>query len=411
MVTILPANPSFSAQIGRNFGTGFGSEVAKAPGAYFEKKRIEKENAFLNEKYGIDVSDLNGKNREKFIEMALQAKNQKDLQQQKHTQDLAYSSQQSMNDFNKANQLQEEKFKLKGKEQVGKQDFLNNLFKNKGSTAPNNEISQEFDPTNISDEDIAIASSMDPNLGRSLQHSKDVGLRENRANLTAKEKKDAALRAETLPVRKEISDRAEVSRRGIENKEKQLSLIDTGNINDPTFATILEAIPLKFGERFLSPETVEYKAGLVHGYGDLKTLFSGATRVKEVEILENKIADLYLTDQQKKAILKSAIDVQKADIIREEAAAELEEEGKNFGILQFRKEVDKRAKPKLEALFNKILDEQKAIIQDSENHKKLPLQYDDPQDRMILQQIMKEAGGDRSKARKIAKQKGYEIGN
>lgn len=307
--------------------------------------------------------------------------------------------------------------KLKGAEKSKlleqKQEFLDKIFSKRQTSSANHEQkydeNESFNAASITDEEIAAASAIDPNIARNLQHAKDVALRERREQTKSKEKKTESLRKETLPIRQEISERAESARRGIENKQKQLELIDTGNINDPTYATVLEHIPLKFGQRFLSPETVQYKAGLVQGYGDLKTIFSGATRVKEVEILENKLADLYLTDQQKKAILKSAIDIQKVDLIKEEAAAELEDEGKNFGILQFRREVEKKAKPKIDALFNKIIDEQKAIIKDAENRKNITLNDTDPQDAQVIDQILQEAGGDWRKAEKLAKQKGYKF--
>lgn len=222
--------------------------------------------------------------------------------------------------------------------------------------------------------------------------------------------KATALRQETLPIRKEISDKAQSARQGIENKEKLLNLIDTGNINDPTFAAFAEALPLNFGKRMLSPETVQYKAGLIDEYKDLRTIFQGQTRIKEIELLEAKTADIYLTDEQKKAILKSRIDALQADLIREEAAAELENRS-DLGVLQFRKEVEKLAKPKLKALFDKILDQQQAIIKDAENRKKLdtPLNPHDPSDRQIAEQILQEAGGNKVKAREIAKKKGYKL--
>lgn len=230
--------------------------------------------------------------------------------------------------------------------------------------------------------------------------------KEERADVRAKEK---ALRTEVAPIKKEISDRAELARRGIKDKEKLIDIINTGNINDPTYATILEKIPFNLGKRLLSNETVEYKAGLVQNYGDLKTLFTGATRVKEIEILEEKIPDLYLTDQQKKQILLSSIDSHKADILREEAAAEIEEEGKLYGPIQYRKEVDKRVKPKLDALANRVIDQQKAIIRDAENMRGIQLDPSDPEHMEIATQILNEAGGDRTKARALAKKKGYKF--
>lgn len=375
------------ASTGQRFAEAFanaGHEAATQIPAFLnqqkEQRLQESQLAGENEaakRFGIDIAGIrNAKMREKILGEQLESKSKEEL-------------------LNK------------------KQSFLKDLFGGDAAQGKGKELSGEtsqaagFDPASISDADILRANTVDPNMGRALQAAKDTALRERREDRNLKEKKIETLRTETLPIRKEISDRAEVARRGIENKQKQIELIDTGKIDDPSFAIAMEALPLKLGQRFLSNETVEYKSGLVQGYGELKNIFSGATRVKEVEILENKIADLYLTDEQKKTILKSSLDVLKADIIREEAAAELE--GKPLSLLQYRKEVEKIAKPKLDALFNKIIDEQNAIIKDAENAKKMALDDSDPEDAQIIDQILQESGGDWRKAEKLAKERGYKF--
>ena len=274
---------------------------------------------------------------------------------------------------------------------------------------------QEFNPLNYTDEQIIRAEQAGiKGLREAKKAAEKKVADEKKANaaLAKEERKatrefEAEKRKETLPIRQDYAQRADIARRGIENKEESIRLINTGKINDPTFATILTAIPLNFGERFLSPETVQYRSGLVQGYGDLRNIFTGATRVKEIEILEHKIPDLYLTDNQKKSILTSSLKAARADIIREEAAEEVERKMPNIGALQFRREVEKAAKPKLDALFNQIIDEQNFIVKDAENRKKVPLNYDDPEDKQIIDQLYNEAGRDWKAAEKLAQKKGY----
>lgn len=230
---------------------------------------------------------------------------------------------------------------------------------------------------------------------------------EEQGTKTSEEKKKA-LRTETLPIRSELAKKAQAAEKGIQNKQHLLDLIKRGDINDPTYAALAESLPLNLGKRLLSNDTVEYKSGLVDEFTDLRNIFQGQTRIKEIELLEEKVADLYLTDDQKEAVLKSRINALKSDIIRAEAAAELEDRD-DLGVLQFNKEVEKIAKPKLEALFNQILDEQKAIIKDAENRKQLPLRDDDPDDLKIIDAILEEAGGNYKKAEQIAEKKGYKF--
>ena len=192
------------------------------------------------------------------------------------------------------------------------------------------------------------------------------------------EDKKKALRQETLPLRKELAEKAATASQGIQNKEYLNSIIDTGNVDDPSFAILAQALPFNIGERMLSNETVVYRSGLLDEYKNLRNIFQGATRIKEIELMEKKVADLYLTDDQKRSILRSGINTLKADVIRAEVAEELENEP--LGVLQFQQELEKRAKPRLDALFNQILDEQKSIIQNAENRKLAPLDLNDPED-------------------------------
>jgi len=225
----------------------------------------------------------------------------------------------------------------------------------------------------------------------------------------AGEKKATGLRAETLPIRKEIAEKANAAMQGIQNKKQLLDLVRSGNIDDPTYAIIAQALPLRLGERMLSPESVQYRGAIIDEFKDLRTVFQGQTRIKEIDLLEDKIAGLYLTDEQKEALLTSRINALQADVIKGEVAAELESEGDFGGALQFQKKVNERAQARLKDLFNVVLDEQKSIIQNAENKKKIPLNSNDPDDIEIIDQILEEAGGNWREAEKLAKKRGYKF--
>jgi hypothetical protein len=229
-----------------------------------------------------------------------------------------------------------------------------------------------------------------------------------RANTAKADKADIrGLRSERAPLVNKIIEQADLSRESIRNKEKLIDLIDKGDINDPTFAIFAEGLPFNIGKRLLSEDTVVYKGGLVDEFSDLKNIFKGPARVKEIELYENKLADLYLTDGQKKAILKSRIDMSRVNLLREEAAAEVEKEKPNTTPLEFNKLVNEKTQPKLKSLYENVWGQQKSIIDDAERRRKLPIDINDPQDKQVVAQIMKEANGDWIKATKIAKEKGY----
>tara|TARA_R110002126_G_scaffold103876_1_gene237056 strand:- start:616 stop:1791 length:1176 start_codon:yes stop_codon:yes gene_type:complete len=209
--------------------------------------------------------------------------------------------------------------------------------------------------------------------------------------------KQETIRKETFPIKQAIAEKAEAARQGIQNKQNLSKIIDTGNLDDPTFVAFATSLPFKLGERLLSPETVEYRAGLIDEFKDLKTIFSGQTRNSELDILQKKMPDIYLNDTQKKGILKSRVNALKADIIREDAAAEVEEKFPNLGIFQFQKKVDELAKPQLDLLFDRIIEEHNFIFDQAEKRNSRPLDANDPEDVEIINQVIKGKGTTRLK--------------
>lgn len=244
-----------------------------------------------------------------------------------------------------------------------------------------------------------------------VRADKKLAQQEKQRSEEREHRKVDTLRKETMDVRKEYNQKSKSAIEGIKNKRNMLEMIETGNLDNPAVAAILEALPGNIGKSLLSPETVRYKSALIDEFKDLRNIFQGQTRVKELELLEQKIPDIYLTDTQKKAIISSRMDALKADVIKGEVAAELEEEldskGKFLGLSQFQNEVEKRAKKKLDSLFDSILDEQASIVKNAENRKKSPLNLNDPDDVQVIDQILEEAGGNVKKAEQLARKRGY----
>ncbi len=235
--------------------------------------------------------------------------------------------------------------------------------------------------------------------------------REGERKTTQESKVEERREKEKQPFRQKIIEDANAARDATENKQQLLNLIDTKNLNDPSFAAVMTALPFKLGERFLSPETVEYRAGLIDEYKDLKTIFVGQTRTAELDILGKKVADIYLTDEQKKAILKSRMRALEAPLAREEAVIEVDREKPNLDAAQWNQEVRKVEKQKRQSILNRFLDEQNFIIGQSEKRRKsgVPLNPDDPEDTQIMKQILKESNGNLKEAEKRANKLGYKF--
>lgn len=407
------------------------SEAMKTGSDYMQKKQAEnlmrEENAAIKQNYGVDLSGIQDpKQRQQILAESLRGQSREnienlkgDLKKQSYLdlmKDFGFSQGAQQGEPPQRRSQEGFQQESQGRQQrppvgIARPELLSEEAPTQGRKAPPVEVKL------IPQEKIIEASIRNPAVGARLQAMNDQTMAQMRHEETKGEKKELAqqreqferqesLRKETLPVRQEYATKAAAARKGIENKQQLMDLIEKGDINDPTFAALAEALPLNLGKRMLSNDTVEYKAGLVEEFGDLRNIFQGQTRVKEIELLEQKIADIYLTDDQKKAILKSRIQALKADVIRSEAAAELEFEP-GLGALTFSDAVEKKAKPRLDSLFGQILDEQKAVIQSAENKKKVPLDIEDPDDVKIIDAILQEAGGNYKEAERIAKKKGY----
>lgn len=299
--------------------------------------------------------------------------------------------------------IQAQQYKEKAKDKR-----LNDILKPQAGQAPSLENTSQVaggDGLANLDDATLIRLSGAPDKEISEPAKAALKLRETRFKENRQDIRDA--KKESLSYKEELLQRGDIARQSIANKNRQNELIDRGNIDDPTWAIVSENLPLNLGKRMLSNDTVEYKAGLVDDFRDLRNLFQGQTRVKEIEILENKIADIYLTDSQKKAVLKARINANRADLIMAEAAEEADEKFPNLGLVAFRKKVQELAAPKLDALGESVIGETASIINQAETRKKIPLDPVDPDDKKIMISILEEAGGDKQQAKKIAKQKGY----
>lgn len=233
--------------------------------------------------------------------------------------------------------------------------------------------------------------------------------RQEEAQEKRKSKVESEVRKEVAPIKQKIAEKATAAQDAIQRKEELLNRVETGNIDDPTYAAVMESLPLKLGERFLSNDTVAYRSSLIDEFGDLRQLFQGQTRTKELDILEKKLPGIYLTDSQKKQIIKARINSLEGDMLKAEIAEEVENEKPNLGILQFEREVNRRLKPRLKELADRTIDEISDAIDDAERIKNYELDVNRPSDKEIMNQILKEANGNPDKALKIAKEKGYKI--
>jgi hypothetical protein len=408
MVQVIDRGPSFGGNLGQALGNLGGGLIA----GQFENRRQEKEQQRQQQNRQQEASHL-----QSIFQKAEQGSDPQSLAQaifaapispemKKLGIDYLQNQQKMQLSQQKESNRQSSLSSILGLGQPGQQQVQPQGQQN--GTQPQQQAPQ-FDPSKFTDAQIAAVAIHDPQYAKVLQAQKDASERRENERSKAQEKKLAAVRSETAPVRKEIADKARIAVESIKNKEQLLDIIDRGNLNDPTFAATLEALPFNYGKRLLHPDTVEYKAGLIEEFGDLKNIFQGQTRISEIKLFEQKLADLYLTDEQKKRILKARVKAEESHLARAEAAAEVEQEHPDFGVLKFSKEVERRTKEKQRILANQVFDDIKNTLNEAQTIKERTLDFDNPEDYALGVQILREAKNDIQKAIKIAERKGYKF--
>jgi hypothetical protein len=254
--------------------------------------------------------------------------------------------------------------------------------------------------SDLSEEELVEASGI-PGVGEPFKQELQkiqAATKEDRAD-----RREA--RKETAAIKSKIIQGAESAREGIRNGNQLLATLESGNLTDPTAAALLDSLPFNLGQRFLSNDAVVYRANLINQYKGLRQIFQGQTRVKEIELLEQKIPDLYLTDSQKKRIIENNVETLQWDILKEQAALEVEQEFPDVTALQFNSKVNQ----KMSSAANKFIDDQRSVIDEAEAFKDVLLDINNSEHFLIMQQMQEESDGDPDKAIKIGHEKGYKF--
>ena len=110
---------------------------------------------------------------------------------------------------------------------------------------------------------------------------------------------------QTGPFKLDLAKKATEARKAIQNKKTMVSLIEKGDLTHPLIAQVAEYLPKGIGNMLLSEDAQLYRSVLFDEFGIIKSMFPGQIRTKEIELLEDKLADLFKSNKDKKAILKN----------------------------------------------------------------------------------------------------------
>jgi hypothetical protein len=340
MVIMLPRRQSFGEKLGNSLGAGITKGFEKAS----ERKRLAGESKNLSKV----AAQLTGQKEEDLS--GLPPDTLKEIITESHKQQAKFGAQKKM--FSELG-LSED---FGGQESQEKPQMEPERSDTRLTPEGDIDVGTVKIPTKrlIPETKIAKAAMINPAVADKMQKHNDNIMQQQRHEESLNQKEVAASRKETMSLRKEFVDKAKYAKDAIKNKGNQLKLIRKGNVDSPERVFFASLLPGALGNKLLSADTQLYRAGLFEEFGVLKSMFPGQIRVKEIELLEDKLASLEKSDEAKEKILETGMEKLKIPIIKERAAQRVEKENPKATILEFEKLVDEYSHDELEKAYDEI---------------------------------------------------------
>lgn len=266
-----------------------------------------------------------------------------------------------------------EGLKQQGKNQMlqGKQEYLNKLFGGENQIPQRNEMNQmqqepmrgergiqsqkmpqEFDVSSVTDEDIARATSMDPNLGRALSHAKDVALREKRENIKQSYEKEKQVRKEELEFHKEsqkydedLSEKTRRAKAQVETFKDIEKAIDSGNIKPGSWTNILRNfgdIGRSVSNAIMNKDEATILSSIPQLLEGWKQVFGVRLTDADLRLLQDKLPDIGKSPEANKAILKVMKKYGEMATLRSKIASSIKKQNKGIRPLGYVDRIEER---------------------------------------------------------------------
>lgn len=367
-------------------------------------KQLLEENAQIHDLFGYDLTGIHDPNIRKLaVEQGL-----KRMQQQAENEQLEQLLGGGSNDLRGLNDqpLNAPAEPQLRRQNAGANEVEPGAFEGSGGRAvpaPPGNQRQSRGILDLPDEQLVALKPRIPKASGAIDA--ELKRRQSERKLSAGDLKEA--RKETLPARQAYAAEAKTARAALANTERLSHLLDKGSLTNPAIERLAEALPKGVGSFLRNPESAAYKALLFQEFGQLKTMFPGAIRVAEINLLEDKLASLDKPDDQKRAILEANRATQQAALIRSKAAAKVEKENPGASAAEFEQMVEDEAAPQIDKLLNDTNDKidiqiaKRGLPKSSTNGKM-------PSEALVLR-ALENAQGDEKAARKALKELGYGV--
>lgn len=266
----------------------------------------------------------------------------------------------------------------------------------------------QFDPTKLSDAQIAQVAALDPQLGRTLQQQKDVGLRENRAGMEFKDKQLQKKIDRASERNKPVYDETRKLRRSLPTQTADLNAMEDAIKNqDLSFLSKDNLADIFHIEGLRTAKGAQLKTAIKNHFAASVGKFGGRPN----QYIEQQIAQTFPqvgrtqeANQTSLELLKFDHDINKKYLETVDKFEDLYSKDLGYVPETLERDVDNFMKEYVEQRQNQLESSLKEISKfEGRKGKGQKLSPD------IALQFLQQAGGDRQKAEKMAKDEGYEF--
>lgn len=391
MVQIIPREPSFAERIGGGLGAGIGGSLSQIP----EEIMGRRERQQLSQLLGQDVSKIrNPELMKEFVHMGLLKKQkEQELASQLGTDKESVSA---IEKFFGPNAAELYPYLTEG----GKTELMRSLFLGKERGIDTNRIISEYmkeHPEQIQSQVVSEIGEEEPSVPEGLSFKAQEELRKEKIGKSEKyleEAREKYQRAQQFkPVFAELRD---TITQGGADAFSGGNLANIGSKMGGFLGGTLESI----GKALESGETGKFKALSKRLLDEMKDIFGGQIRVKELEVFLSMLPEIGKSKEANMASLDVLERLSEASSMFYETAQEIIQENNGKIPTNLADRVQKKLGPVMSDIANQINFTTKGF---EKSAKGKPLTQD------IAKQLLQEAGGDRELARKLAKQRGYKF--
>lgn len=339
MVQIIQENKKPS--LGQKFSNAVGSGLQGVNQILAQRQA----NAAAKQLFGSDLSGFDPETTKALLveKLKQQGKDQRLGQTQEYVNGL-FGSNSQMPQNNFGDQLR--------MDQSGSNEYGKNPNFDQEQSPNEYELPKNFDISKISDEDIARASILDPNLGRALNHAKDVKLREDREerkiNIDEKNrsrKEEIEFHKETQKYDEELIDKTRKAKSQLGALNDIEKALNSGNVKPNSWTNIFRNFG-DIGKNFANAIMNEDEATILSSIPQLlegwKQVFGIRLSDADLKVLQDKLPDIGKSDEANRAILNVMKKYGKMTILRSEIGADLKKNNKGLRPLGYADLIEER---------------------------------------------------------------------